>query len=977
MTVIVMLILAGVSLNALVGDNGIITNAQNATIRSSCASLQEFLQQEYVKISDINDLASPLENLLGSSKAKYFQTAKNNNKYFLDPITFNKCYFINKSALPKEIQMNLIGGDRQIDGIYAEYIDVYGVNQYLEVYYISDGQHSVYGSIEENVLDSTQIALKQSTDAKLIEQLGFDRDMSYRDIAGVTNVTITDNDISFDKFYMFNGLQKIKFSNVTLNSLDGISDAKNINFILFQNCDIKNYRGMAECANLTELYLYMTSSIDQDTANNQVKNLCSTSIGVGDIDFPKLKYMGVMGFDVSVWPDKFDASMYRISGGKNYLTDISPLESFYSGKYVQYMYLTNTRITSIESLAGFEKIFLLDVQNTTLVDLDGLENHTSLKYVFFRNSSVSNIEGLEGCSSLGAIHGENSTNLTSLYGLDVTSINTIVLSDCSIGLNDEDALESLSNAKVLNKLSLSNNQISNVDDLENVTSIKYLYLWGNDNLSGVSLKKLKSIIDKCIEYSIPNSLALALLDGSTVELNISSQTLTEANFESLTGMTSIQKLNLANVDLVANDNSTLTASEKEEIFDTVLESLTGMRYLSLEGLSCITHISFVESMSELREINLKNTNATTGTTVSITDPISGETITKNTGLELLNNLTKCCALAITNSTIDLSKIVPTLNRMKLGYNANTHKYTSGALCISNSINMSSLNKAGIGLTSLAIYGSSKSNIDLSLCTSLLKVSTCYSSLSGIIWPDTVNYWYNDNCGNCCEKPPSGLNWYYQHIGGQTMFNRMAVYCPNLTYFSTGSSDAWDFSDMSNAVFKDSLVTLIISDSAVHFNYAIRNVLHPEGLAYLSKLENLNISYTNISSISSFANGLSNLKTISARNTYLSTFEGFEKLSNITEIYVSTCSLSSLHYLEGLNNLVKLDISQNSLEDVIQYNETYIENGEKRTRLVTVYNLDILNNLNINHSLKFLWLKSSTNSLTTISRLTGTYTEKDF
>ena len=43
-SIIVMLILAGVSLNATIGDNGIITQAQNATYMQSVAVLEEYLQ---------------------------------------------------------------------------------------------------------------------------------------------------------------------------------------------------------------------------------------------------------------------------------------------------------------------------------------------------------------------------------------------------------------------------------------------------------------------------------------------------------------------------------------------------------------------------------------------------------------------------------------------------------------------------------------------------------------------------------------------------------------------------------------------------------------------------------------------------------------------------------------------------------------------------------------------------------------------
>lgn len=47
-SIIVMLILAGVSLNMTVGDNGIIKQAQNASYEMGMAALEEWLQQEYV-----------------------------------------------------------------------------------------------------------------------------------------------------------------------------------------------------------------------------------------------------------------------------------------------------------------------------------------------------------------------------------------------------------------------------------------------------------------------------------------------------------------------------------------------------------------------------------------------------------------------------------------------------------------------------------------------------------------------------------------------------------------------------------------------------------------------------------------------------------------------------------------------------------------------------------------------------------------
>ena len=50
-TIIVMLILAGVSLNATIGENGVITQARRATYMQSAAVLQDWFHQKYVDLS--------------------------------------------------------------------------------------------------------------------------------------------------------------------------------------------------------------------------------------------------------------------------------------------------------------------------------------------------------------------------------------------------------------------------------------------------------------------------------------------------------------------------------------------------------------------------------------------------------------------------------------------------------------------------------------------------------------------------------------------------------------------------------------------------------------------------------------------------------------------------------------------------------------------------------------------------------------
>ena len=72
-SIIVMLILAGISLNAVIGDNGIITQAQNATYMQSVAVLEEYLNSYYVEHYEDGRL---VEEIRFHSNGKYYEYSK-------------------------------------------------------------------------------------------------------------------------------------------------------------------------------------------------------------------------------------------------------------------------------------------------------------------------------------------------------------------------------------------------------------------------------------------------------------------------------------------------------------------------------------------------------------------------------------------------------------------------------------------------------------------------------------------------------------------------------------------------------------------------------------------------------------------------------------------------------------------------------------------------------------------------------------
>ena len=135
-----MLILAGVSLNAVIGDNGIITQAQNATYMQSVAVLEEFFNNYYVEHYE--------EMSKEENKIQLIKNLEPNWFYNGSPIGYivdsdgNMHYFINKDGLPDDIKNQIRGGDAG-DKTYRDYAsmkDVYGITSELNVYYCENLQ---------------------------------------------------------------------------------------------------------------------------------------------------------------------------------------------------------------------------------------------------------------------------------------------------------------------------------------------------------------------------------------------------------------------------------------------------------------------------------------------------------------------------------------------------------------------------------------------------------------------------------------------------------------------------------------------------------------------------------------------------------------------------------------------------------------------------------------------------------------------
>ena len=276
-SIIVMLILAGVSLNMTVGDNGIISQAQNATIEQKCAELEEYLQQFYVRNYDnFSDTSSKIAAIKSLPISKDWIYAGKLG-YILDS-NGNVHYYLNEDNLSKEMK-DIIGTWTKKS--YADYVngnDCYGITEDLKVYYQmkkGDGTFDYYGikdpqfgqeNGDAKVFDST------SAWAKVVGKTG---DIKTADCRSVTDLSINSSSglTDLSEIYNFVGLRKLVLSNVQLTSLDGLEYCTQLTTIFVQNSTINNYAALAKMDKLEQLYFYnITDSELEKICNENVRS---------------------------------------------------------------------------------------------------------------------------------------------------------------------------------------------------------------------------------------------------------------------------------------------------------------------------------------------------------------------------------------------------------------------------------------------------------------------------------------------------------------------------------------------------------------------------------------------------------------------------------------------------------------------------------------------------------------------------------
>ena len=963
-SIIVMLILAGVSLNATIGDNGIITQAQNATYMQSIAILEEYLNNFYVEhYDDFNDEENKVQAMSKYNTSRdWFYQPMTGLGYIVDS-SGNIHYFINKANLPTEIKNQLKGGDAG-SGTYADYArmnDVYGVTTDLKVYYCANGNDSKMGAeesvkdkLDRKVFDSTNgIATYLKETFPDIIKTDENGNILLENLNVIQELDLDANEnpnINFSDFYNFTSLKIVKLYNYNNVSLNGFQNLALLERLYIENSDISDYSAINNLSTLTHLYLLKSNNA----------NVEKMSSALATSNLPNLKYLGIMNSDLT------NSKLNSVGKETSYsdVTDISSLTkiSDVTKNAIKYLWINNNKISSLNGLEDFKNLYQIEaINNPNLKDVNAIKELKEIKYFYAQYCNLENIEGLIN-SNLYFLVVLGNSNLISLNGLQNSSnINSIYANDCNI-----QDITAIQNKNSLGFLNLNNNlNLKLISSIKNDIAIRKLYLGNNNNMEISEVRQISNIIKNCTEITLPSKY-YAVLEGTTrkeyrnLNLNDNSDEIL-----ALEGDTICTELSLE-----GNSNLGSTESSKQKLYK-ILGSMTNLKALQLNGVTNIDSIEWIKTMPNLVELDLRGT--------AVTD------------LTLLNTYaTKLETLVIDNENIELSDIQTTIERLgDNSYNKSLLNKSNNQCVLGLQITNQKLANKLTSCTELTRFiilpldATNRIKYDLSMCTKMTSFSE--NNCSGILFalPENVEYIYFSYSSTTPDlsKCKKIQEFYYDDARNLTEENLYTMFsnlsnCTNLkkVRIATGwrsSNNIKGIEKLANTKIetlklsgsynigwgKDHLQSCLSDISGIGKLKSLKELIlditfikNLDALAGCESLETLTMQYGQLNDISGIAN-CTNLKKINFsgdNQIQHSIIYNLEPLSNLTNLEVANFnynSINNLHAIENLQKLRVLSLNNNAITNYVSTN-----NGQ-------INNLEILANLN-KYSLRELYLNNN-------------------
>ena len=894
-SIIVMLILAGVSLNATIGDNGIITQAQNTKYTQSVATIQEYLNQFYIEYYDeLQNTENKAEALANYSKSSnwFFKTA---NGYIVDK-NGKAHYFLKTENLPDEVKSQIVGGTStgKTYGDYINGIDVYGVTKNLEVYYFKDGIEDSFGTNYANLPDENptkEIFSADSQWAKLVNGDGEQKALTLRDMKDITTLEINENSniSSFAEIYNFTSLKKLTLKNVNMQSIDGLDNVRDLQYLYLKNVKIEDYSAIKKLTNLKYLYVERNGNTEE-IDNLQVEKMLDAMAGV---DYTKLNYFGIFGvnqIEYYYYSRSFDQSH------SSKVTNISKLANLTQNtkNAIKYLNLNNNSITDFSYLNDFKNIYILRIESNYTANLDFLKAMTQIQYLTIANNKIVD------------------TNV-----FDSSSFNSMVYLNATC-----------------------NNELINCVGLNKLINLKQLYL---DTCSNLSVLDVESIADfyNSIQIKTIDTKYADYLQGSLKRIydnkNLSDNS---EQILALKNMSIENKLKVKQISLVNNKN--LSDKCLNELLSSGFKNLIS---IDLTGCSKLTNLDFLSNITELKELLINNTNVT-GDEVEKLDLYCNNlcSIDINTAV----NLTK-----MQKTISNMYNAKNSIQDEALGKKIQNKNFGISAELVPQLEDCTELTT----LFTYLMQDTTKT-INLIKLKKLERIALTDCGTKFIL-PENVKYLEGQNfvipdITNCIDTLETiRINQLYK----KTKVEDFEIMCQKLKNSTSLKSIAFtpnndfDFSSL-KYLSGSSIESIQISRNPAWFgtfekmkNLDFRKSEdYVEGTPHFNNLKTVILEYTGMTNLDAFKD-CTNLVSLTITNSKITDISGLENCTKIQTLNLANNSISNLRTLNNKNSLYTLNLNNNSI-----YNNIFDSKIN-----ANVNNIEIIKNLNTSGNLKNIYL----------------------
>ena len=642
-TITVLLILAGVSIAMLTGDNGILTEASNAKIETVLGAIKEqikLLQME----SRIEEKEVTPETLLAEGKVSRTVKMEDDGKYYM--------YY--------SLKDNSIEGMQGLGrGDITNFKDIFLIDENLNIKYISSNGKEYGDEINKKVLeDETEIRFSSKAFSEYIsKKSGVPEDeMKFKWMKNQTSLTIADKTVdSLEDLVFFPNLISLTLGEygsnippiISMNGIENCTKLSNLDIIYGPD---KDYSAVAKLSNLKSFNRFYGNDynniIDAMKFCENLERFSLSQVKVTNMnriaELGNLKSLSLVSGQIKkIEGLKNMTNLEGLSLAGNQIKEIEGLENLTKLKR---LFLNTNQIADITPLSANTSLMELNLKSNVEIDAD--RTHYTTKQLqeldkigkIIDNGGIINLD----TDKLGLFTNYKKLDLSNnkLTTLDIlngmTELTQLTLTNNSITLEDEKSQEILSNMSNLSYLAFSNNKLTNINAINNLKNLNSLSLIGNNK---IDLKQIEDIISNLNTFQVSTESLKTIINcdiSKITKLNLNGSDLTElpnlsiftslrtlflnsnpiTNFEVISDITSLQTLSLYNcnlhgrmIDFSNLTNLTYLNLNSNSLWTEDLENLKALKNntnlsIDLSNNSIIDATALLELNSNIR-INLK------------------------------------------------------------------------------------------------------------------------------------------------------------------------------------------------------------------------------------------------------------------------------------------------------------------------------------------------------------------------------------